>query len=66
MDLFWLRGKVGQFLTQGLVINYREGRATQWENRGSETFDAPQNRVKLFELPPFKERNFCCAPLQYG
>ena len=26
---------------KGLVINYREGGATKWENRGSETFCAP-------------------------
>ena len=27
--------------TKGLVINYGEGGATKWENRGSETFCAP-------------------------
>ena len=27
--------------SKGLVINYGEGGATKWENRGSETFCAP-------------------------
>ena len=44
-------GRLGQ--AKGLVINYGEGGATKWENRGSETFCAPpQDRVKLF-APPF-------------
>ena len=41
---------------KGLVINYGEGGAIKWENRGSATFRLPpppyQDRVKHF-APPF-------------
>ena len=41
---------------KGLVINYGEGGATKWENRGSETFCAtPSRQGKTFRAPPFKE-----------
>ena len=43
-------------MIKGLVINYGEGGATKWENRGSETFCAPPLRQgKTFRAPPFKE-----------
>ena len=53
---------------KGLVINYGEGGATKWENRGSETFYAPPSRQgKTFRAPPpFKERKVLAPPLQYG
>ena len=39
---------------KGLVINYGEGGATKWENRGSETFCAtPSRQGKTFRAPPF-------------
>ena len=39
---------------KGLVINYGEGGATKWENRGSETFCAtPSRQGKTFSRPPF-------------
>ena len=55
-------------ITKGLVINYGEGGATKWENRGSETFCAPPSRQgKTFRAPPFKEwKLFVPPPLQYG
>ena len=41
------------FLFKGLVINYGEGGATKWQNRGSETFCAPPSRQgKTFRAPP--------------
>ena len=50
-------------LHKGLVINYGEGGATKWENRGSETFCAPpQDRVKLFAPPLLKSGNFSRPP----
>ena len=43
-----------QNVDKGLVINYGEGGATKWENRGSETFCAPPSRQgKTFRAPPF-------------
>ena len=33
------------FRVKGLVINYGEGGATKWENRGSETFRAPPIKI---------------------
>ena len=52
---------------KGLVINYGEGGATKWENRGSETFCAPPSRQgKTFRAPPFKEWKLFVTPLQYG
>ena len=47
-----------------LLINYGEGGATKWVNRGSETFCAlpPQDRVKLFAPPLLKSGNFARAP----
>ena len=50
---------------KGLVINYGEGGATKWKNRGSETFYAPpppQDRVTLFAPPLLKSGNFSCLP----
>ena len=53
--------------SKGLVINYGEGGATKWENRGSETFCAPPSRQgKTFRAPPFKEWKLFVTPLQYG
>ena len=44
----------GQSYAKGLVINYGEGGATKWENRGSETFCAtPSRQGKTFHAPPF-------------
>ena len=52
---------------KGLVINYGEGGATKWENRGSKTFCAPPSRQgKTFHAPPFKEWKLFVPPLQYG
>ena len=40
--------------SKGLVINYGEGGATKWENRGSVTFCVPrQDRDTTFCAPPF-------------
>ena len=48
---------------KGLVINYGEGGATKWENRGFETCCAPpQDRVKLFTPPLLKSGNFSRPP----
>ena len=48
---------------KGLVINYGEGGATKWENRGSETFCAPPSRQgKTFRAPPFKEWKLYAPP----
>ena len=48
---------------KGLVINYGEGGATKWENRGSETFCAPPSRQgKTFSAPPFKEWKLFAPP----
>ena len=53
--------------TKGLVINYGEGGATKWENRGSETFCAtPSRQGKTFRAPPLKEWKLYAPPLQYG
>ena len=46
---------------KGLVINYGEGGATKWENRGSETFCAPPPQT--FHAPPFKEWKLFVPPL---
>ena len=51
--------------SKGLVINYREGRATKWENCGSETFCAPPSRQGNC-APPFNEWKLYMPPLQYG
>ena len=52
---------------KGLVINYGEGGATKWENRGSETFCAPPSRQgKTFHAPHFQEWKLFVPPLQYG
>ena len=52
---------------KGLVINYGEGGATKWENRGSETYCAPPSRQgKTFHAPPFKEWKLFVTTLQYG
>ena len=52
---------------KGLVINYGEGGATKWENRGSETFCAtPSRQGKTLRAPPFKEWKLYAPPLQYG
>ena len=54
-------------LSKGLVINYGEGGATKWENRGSVTFCAtPSRHGKTFRAPPFKEWKLYAPPLQYG
>ena len=52
-------------LCKGLVINYREGGASKWENRGSKTFCAPppQDRVKLFAPPLLKGGNLLRPPI---
>ena len=58
LDKYTTRGK-------GLVINYGEGGATKWENRGCETFCAPpppQDRVKLIAPPLLKSGNFSSPP----
>ena len=48
---------------KGLVINYGEGGATKWENRGSETFCAtPSRQGKTFRAPPLKSGNFTRPP----
>ena len=50
---------------KGLVINYGEGGATKWENRGSETFcgpPPPQDSVKLFAPPLLISGNFTRPP----
>ena len=53
--------------TKGLVINYGEGGATKWENRGSETFCAtPSRQGKTFRAPPLKDWKLYAPPLQYG
>ena len=50
-------------VTRGLVINYGEGGATKWENRGSETFCAPPSRQgKTFCAPPFKDWKLFAPP----
>ena len=38
---------------KGLVINYGEGGATKWENRGSETFCAPPFKDWKLLAPPY-------------
>ena len=46
-----------------LVINYGEGVARKWENRGYETFCAPlKDRVKLFVPLLLKSGNFFAPP----
>ena len=56
-------GPVSYFESKGLVINYGEGGATKWENRGSETFCAPpQDKVKLFAPPLLKSGNLTRPP----
>ena len=52
-------------LRDWFLITGRGGGATKWENRASKTFCAPpppQDRVKLFAHPPFKERKLFAAP----
>ena len=49
--------------TKELVINYREGGTTKWENRGSETFCTPPSRQgKTFRAPLLKSGNFSRPP----
>ena len=55
--------RYGECLSKGLVINYGEGGATKWENRGSETFCAtPSRQGKTFRAPPFKEWKLYAPP----
>ena len=62
----WKLVMVGGY-DKGLVINYGEGGATKWENRGSETFCAtPSRQGKTFRTPPLKEWKLYAPPLQYG
>ena len=48
-----------------LVINYREGEATKWENRGFDTFCVPpEDRVNLFAPTPLlRGGNFLRPPI---
>ena len=52
-----------EILYKGLVINYGEEGATNWENRGSETLCTPlSRRDKTFCAPPFKRVETFCVP----
>ena len=61
-----LQDMIGEVDTdgKGLVINYGEGGATKWENRGPETFCAhPSRQGKTFRAPPpFKEWKLYALP----
>ena len=49
---------------KGLVINYGEGGATKWENRGSETFCTPPLKTEQnFSRHPFKEWKLFASPI---
>ena len=60
---FLMTGPLLECIGKGLVINYGEGGATKWENRGSKTFCTPlQDRVKPFAPPFYRVETFYGTP----